>query len=396
MKLGTKYFFLFLVLFHLAVFSIPAECKDTPEEIPQLLIFHSVTCHSCVKVKLEVMPAIEKEFQGKISIKYLDIADMENYKMLVALQTKYDPKNTRNALPVIFIKGKFLYGEPEVKKDLRNLIIASLENKQLVGHESTQVDLMSIFQGFKPLVVIGAGLLDGINPCAFTVIVFFISFLALQGYRKRELTAIGLTFIFAVFITYLLIGLGLFAFLYRLEGFWLVSRIVDKVVGLFSIALGCLALYDFFKFKETGETEGLILQLPRVIKNRIHSVIGTHYRAKVSQGIPPARKNIWGLVLSALITGFLVSVLESVCTGQTYLPTIVFILKTAQKFRAFAYLLLYNFMFVVPLFVIFLFALFGATSEGFSKFLKRHLLTVKILMVLLFFGLGIWLLIGRG
>ncbi|MCX5709531.1 MAG: hypothetical protein NT088_02230, partial [Candidatus Omnitrophica bacterium] len=101
------------------------------------------------------------------------------------------------------------------------------------------------------------------------------------------------------------------------------------------------------------------------------------------------------LVLSALITGFLVSLLEAVCTGQTYLPTIVFILKGYRDVKALAFLLIYNLMFVIPLFVIFLFAVLGVTSEQFSKFLREKLGMVKIFMAALFFGLGIFL-IWRG
>jgi len=94
-----------------------------------------------------------------------------------------------------------------------------------------------------------------------------------------------------------------------------------------------------------------------------------------------------------LITGFLVSLLEAVCTGQTYLPTITFILKTTTlKLHALAYLVIYNLMFVVPLFIIFIFALLGITSGQFSNFLKKHLLLIKLLMAILFFGLGIFLI----
>jgi cytochrome c biogenesis protein CcdA len=255
--------------------------------------------------------------------------------------------------------------------------------------------LIAHFKTFTPLVIVSAGLIDGINPCAFTVIVFFISFLALQGYKRRDLVFIGLTFIFAVFLTYTLIGIGLFGFLYRLKGFWLVVRITNLSIGIFSVALGICALYDFFKFKKTGHTEGLLLQLPQAIKNQIHSVIGMHYRKTKIQEVATVERNIFRLILSALITGFLVSILEAVCTGQTYLPTITFILKTTNlRLQALGYLLLYNLMFIVPLFIIFLFALLGATSEQFSEFLKKHLLTVKILMAILFFGLGIFLIWG--
>jgi cytochrome c biogenesis protein CcdA len=49
-------------------------------------------------------------------------------------------------------------------------------------------------------------------------------------------------------------------------------------------------------------------------------------------------------------------------------------------------------MFVVPLFAVFLLALLGITSQQFSQAFKRHILTVKMLMAVLFFVLGIFLI----
>jgi hypothetical protein len=298
-------------------------------------------------------------------------------------------------MPVFYLTGNFINGEKDIGSSWKEFI-----NRGLRAFTKTKpevlpsVDLVSRFKSFTPLVIIGAGFVDGINPCAFTVIVFFISFLALQGYRKRELIAIGLCFIFSVFMTYLLIGLGIFSFFYRMSHFWLLAKIINYSIGTFCIALGFFAVYDFLKFKKTGETAGLALQLPKAVKNQIHKVIGIHYRVNKSTESITHRRPLFKLIMSALITGFLVSLLEAVCTGQTYLPTITFILKTTSlKLQALEYLLLYNFMFVVPLLAIFILALFGVTSGQFSQFLKKHLLAIKVLMAVSFFGFGIYLIL---
>lgn len=256
-----------------------------------------------------------------------------------------------------------------------------------------EVDLTAYFKSFKFLFILGAGLIDGINPCAFTVLVFFVSFLALQGYKRKELVIVGSAFIAALFVTYILIGLGLFASLYHLKGFWLVSRTVNFSLGVLSIILAILALYDFLRFKETRSTAGLVLQLPESIKNRIHYIVGLHYR--IDKNIPDKlrKKNIPKLIISAFVSGFLITILEAVCTGQTYLPTLGFILATSTfKLQAFIYILLYNFMFILPLVAILIFALLGTSSAQFSGFLKRNMLLVKLAMALLFFSLGVYLI----
>ena len=374
------------------VFSVFAYSQTQAPENDVLIIFHSPSCHKCIETKATLMPDIEREFKGRIQLEYRDIADIENYKLLLSLKEKYGSK-IEHILPVFFFSGHFLNGKGQIKEALRVLIAKSLKSKPEGKQGLPSIDLLAYFRTFEPLAIAGAGLTDGINPCAFTVIVFFISFLSLQGYKKRELIIIGLAFIFAVFITYLAIGLGLFSFLYGLRGFWLISRIFNLTVGIFSIILGILAVYDFFKFKRTAQTEGLLLQLPQGIKNRIHSLIGSHYRRTKEENGKTLKLHILRLALSALIVGFLVSILEAVCTGQVYLPTITFVLKiTRFKLQALGYLILYNIMFIVPLFIIFLFALLGVTSEQFSRILRKHLSSIKILMAVLFFGLGIFLL----
>ena len=391
MKLNKNYF---IAVFAMAVIltSVFAYCQETGEKARPLIVFYSTTCHKCSHAKQQILPDIERKFKDKISLEYHDIADIENYKLLLSLQEKYNAKGMKNTLPVFYFEGEFLNGEGRIKRDLITLIAGGLEKAALKKQDLPSIDLMTRFRGFEPLVITSAGLIDGINPCAFTVIVFFISFLTLQGYRKKELVVIGLSFIFSVFLTYILIGIGLFGFLYELKNFWLVAKIFNLSVGVLSIILGILAVYDIFKFKKSGSTEGLLLQLPTAVKKQIHSVIGLYYRKpKGEESLQ--RISIVRLTFSALVTGFLVSILEAVCTGQTYLPTISFVLKTSPlKLQALGYLLLYNFMFIVPLLVILAFALWGVTSEQFAKILKKNLFVIKVLMAMLFFGLGIFLI----
>mgnify|MGYP003392437146 CR=1 FL=1 len=386
-KILARYFFgLLLILF------LPAGLLASNKlKLPELIIFYSSSCHICLEVKQGVMPAIEDEFKGRIIFEYRDIGKIENYKMLLGLLQK-NGGSLKFQVPLFYAEGKFLNAQGQIRDNLRNFILDALKG----NYSNVSVgpfDLIAYFKGFVPATIIIAGLEDGINPCAFTVIVFFISFLAVQGYRRRDLILIGSAFILAVFLTYLGIGLGIFNLLYRFKGFWVITRLLNLMIGFLSLLFGILAVYDFIKFKRTGSTDELILQLPKPIKERIHKVVGFFYRKspqeKQSRSLPGMDK----LIFSALISGFLVSLLEAVCTGQMYLPTISFVLKASSlKLQALGYLLLYNIMFVIPLGVIFIFALLGTSSMQFSGFLKRNLGLIKILMAILFFSLGIFLI----
>lgn len=379
--------------------------QESTEAIPTVLFFYSPTCHTCAALKDGLFRKLEKEFKDKIVIDHLDITELKNYKLLLTLLGEHNVARQASVVPAVYLQEELLVGESQIQRYLKQLIVNALskpQKEQAPTRIKTKplvmpaIDLIAYFKSYRPFAIISAGLVDGINPCAFTVIVFFISFLALQGYRKRELIVIGLSFIFAVFLTYIFLGLGLFGFLYRLQGFWYVSRIANVLVGMLAILLGFIALYDLFKYHKTKNTEGLLLQLPPAIKRRIQAIIGLHYRkTKAKEGVF-LKRTLATLILSAFTTGFLVAILEAICTGQVYLPTIVLVLKTTPlKIQALGYLLLYNLMFILPLFLIFCLALWGVTSDQFSRALKRHLLTIKLLMALLFFSLGATILYAQ-
>ena len=99
--------------------------------------------------------------------------------------------------------------------------------------------------------------------------------------------------------------------------------------------------------------------------------------------------------IGAFITGLLISILELACTGQVYLPTIIFVSSMPElKLRAIFYLVLYNLLFILPLVVVFILAYYGTTSKDLTSFLQKHAAAVKIGMALLFFALAAWLLIS--
>lgn len=255
-------------------------------------------------------------------------------------------------------------------------------------------NVLQRFMLFRPGIVILSGLADGINPCAFTVLVFFMSFLAFVGYQKKEMLLVGFSFIFAVFLTYVLLGLGIFEFIKKLSLFETISRVIYLIIAFLSLGLGVLSIYDFWIYKATKDTKKIILQLPGLVKKKIHEVIhSTLDLRKDTQ----AQKNVFKLVVSAFICGFIVSLFESVCTGQLYLPTIAYIFKTTPlKLKALGLLLLYNLMFIVPLILIFRLSFVGMTSIDFSNIAKKHLSGVKLVMGLIFLLLGAILIIIKG
>jgi len=252
--------------------------------------------------------------------------------------------------------------------------------------------ILKRFKSFNPAMVIGAGLVDGINPCAFTVLVFFISFLSFVGYKKNQLFFSGSLFILAVFLTYLLIGLGIFEFFRQLKIFYFFTKIVYFLTAAFAFCLGTVSLYDALIYRKTKDPERIKLRLPQALKTQIQGIIRDKTDIRDSEFKTLDLK----LILGVLSCGFIVSLLESVCTGQLYLPTIIYVLKASLlKAEALGYLLLYNLMFILPLILIFFAALIGFSSSDFARFAKRHIVKIKVLTALVFFCLGAMLFIIR-
>ena len=114
------------------------------------------------------------------------------------------------------------------KKEIKNNVEQIIQETQRTGRVFTlsfsQKAFLEKFREISPLTLISAGLIDGINPCAFAVIVFFVSFLAVYGYKKQEIVCIGIFYILAVFslssflVTAALAGKSLFCITMNIEG----------------------------------------------------------------------------------------------------------------------------------------------------------------------------------
>lgn len=365
----------------LAVFCFPSFAAAQAEK-PEIRVFHKTHCKVCLAVKKEVLPPVAEKYGDRVTWIYIDTEEKEdNLSLLIGYAEQYGKDSV---VPSIAVGNRFLSGRKDIEANLVPAIEAALSGEG--GGDVSGKSLAAVFSSMSLWAVIGSGLIDGINPCAFAVIVFFISFLTVYGYNRREILVVGMAYCMAVFGTYLLLGLGLFRVLYAMSGFYAVMKTFYYVVALLCFGLFAFSVYDFYIYRKTGQSEGLTLQIPKGLKLRINRIIG-RLRGQES------RSSLWRLFAAALVVGILVSLIEAVCTGQIYVPTIAFIMKDhALRAKAWAYLLLYNVMFIVPLLGVFALSLLGTESDRFNGFLKTHLATMKVLLALVFLSLGVLML----
>jgi cytochrome c biogenesis protein CcdA len=344
--------------------------------------FFDPTCLECARVSAE-LEDLQAEYPNLVVRKF---NIHEEAALNEAMCEKYNvPDMHRLLTPMIFIGASYLTPF-EITVDRLRALIGSPETAQFpppwkgleTVEAATTARIVERFKRFGVLAVAGAGLLDGVNPCAFTTIIFFVSYLALVGRKGHEILLVGAAFTLAVFLTYLAMGLGLSEVVRQIGSFVLIGRIIYGVTAIVCLVLAVMSLWDYVKIRQGRLTE-ISLQLPSVLKQRIHQTIRT-------------RSRMQGYVGAAFVAGVLVSVFELACTGQVYLPTIVFVSGLAElRLTAMAYLVLYNLMFVVPLIAVFTVTYLGTSHQQLTTRFQAHAGTVKLFTAGLFAVLGLWL-----
>ncbi|MBI9048673.1 MAG: hypothetical protein JEZ00_04610 [Anaerolineaceae bacterium] len=288
--------------------------------------------------------------------------------------------------PAVFIDNHVWIGEEEITPQTLDNVLATYNESGAERYWESfdpNEDNSSILERFKSMgwfTVVAAGLIDGLNPCAFATLIFFISYLTMSGRKGKDIIFVGISFTLGVFVAYLAIGMGFYKVLDVL-GTWLkiVAQWVIGLTGVLCLTLAFFALKDYFKARK-GDIGDMSLNLPHALRMRINKVI--------RQG-----KSNRYYVGGAFVTGLIISVLELACTGQIYLPTIIFVSSIPElKLQAFFYLLLYNLLFITPLIVVFVMAYYGTTSKDLTNFMQKKAAKVKLGMVFLFLALGSWMI----
>jgi glutaredoxin/sulfite exporter TauE/SafE len=347
--------------------------------------FHSPGCSECDRVSYD-LSYLEQKYPN-LEVRSFDINTCAPLNEAMAERNGVPPEE-RLLTPAVFIGGEYLSPD-EISMERLEAVIQSHSQGGCVPpwegleEESPQAinRIIQRFKSFSSLAVLGAGLLDGVNPCAFTTIIFFVSYLAVMGRKGRDILFVGISFTVAVFLTYLLVGVGVLGFVHSLGFVRTFSRLVYLATGLFCLVLAGFSLFDVYRIRQ-GRIEDIALKLPERLQKRVHRAI--------REG-----RNIRNYVWAAFVTGFLVSLLELACTGQVYLPTIIFVSGVPElRVNAYAYLVLYNLMFILPLVVIFLLVYYGTTSKQLTEFFKTNAALVKVLTAVLFAALGGWLLLS--
>jgi len=362
-----------------ALIALPALASD------RLILdfFGSPTCGECLHIKQHILLPAQKKHRH-IDLRIHDVGADSGFSLLMRMEDSY--RVGASSSIELFFPDTFLTGAKDITTHAPRLIQWYLSHPERWGGLDTPLPnqtysgrLAERFRRYSFLSILTAGIVDGINPCAIATMIFLISFLATQKRSRLEILAIGLSFTMAVFITYLAMGIGAFKALTFLQKYPWISGIIRWSAVVMAAGVGLFSFRDAWVYRKTGKAGDILLQLPKAMKLRIHKVISGNLSGR-------------SLVIGAVVTGFLVTLLEAVCTGQVYLPTIV--LMTQQeglRTTGWFYLVFYNFLFVLPLLIVMALAYFGLRWERLARATQRNMVTIKIALGVVLCGLAAFL-----
>ncbi len=358
----------------------------------RLTFFGSSTCGECAEIKTQLLEPLGRQYAGKLSIVYRDIEVDKDLALLTAMEKGYHVKTT--APQELFFPDTVLVGYDIIMKTGRPLIESYLSHPErwtyahaygdsTIDTVNTAAMIRDRMKTWSFIGLFAIGFVDGVNPCAIASMIFLISFLGTQNRRRSDVLKIGLAFAGTTFLTYFLLGLGAFRILSLMDKFyWFSLAIRVTAVGI-AVWVALLSIWDAIHYFRTKDTSEMKVQLPKGIKLLIHSVI----RGNMSSN---------KIVVGAVITGFFVTLLEGACTAKIYLPTIMAMTHTFG-FRLVGWLLLvvYNFLFVLPLLIVLMATAYGLKWKKLSSFQQRHMVLTKLLLALVMFGLAAFISVGR-
>lgn len=369
-----------ILLFLIApVISNAVEHEEDKEVI--LFMFYGQGCPHCGKIELFLDEMEEKYPTLKVE-RYEVYNNQENRELFQKISEAFDTEI--KGVPTVFINAKVIVGfsnylgesiENEIKRCLKEECKSPMdehtdETIHIEGDSSPaeKPDETGIVEKLTIPAVISAAAVDAINPCAFAVLIILITTILASKVRKRALFA-GLAFTVSIYITYLLMGIGLFSAI-QAAG---LSHMFYAIVAVLAIFVGLLNLKDYLWYGKW-----FIMEVPRSWRPKMKALI---------RGVTS--------VPGAFLMGFIVSLFLLPCTSGPYIVILGLLSKVATKNYAFMLLLLYNFIFIIPMIGITLLIYFGiATTEKAEQWRASKLKTLHLIAGIIILLLGIGMLIA--
>jgi cytochrome c biogenesis protein CcdA/thiol-disulfide isomerase/thioredoxin len=227
---------------------------------------------------------------------------------------------------------------------LETLLREAIDNASIAPQTANISTTGKAIQLSVPSVLV-VGFLAGFNPCLLAILAFIASVTLATTGRRRNVLLIVLMFSLGIFMTYLIVGIGLLNILDKAPG--LQSSIKSFLIVLIGI-LGLWHVYDAYHLRKNTESS---FYTPKAFIRLTESVT-----KKVS--LP-----------ASFFMGALFSLIKAPCVGAVYF--VILDMVRSGKGTGYVYLAAYNLGVVLPVLVLGAAIAFGLNPEKVEKFRKE-------------------------
>ncbi len=236
------------------------------------------------------------------------------------------------------------------------------------------------FGALTPQVVVASGFADGFNPCAYALLVLFATYtltlvnaVTADGRAttaaRRTLLGAGSLYVGAIFVTYFLLGLGLYTLVEGLGK----DHVVARAGAVIALVMALWMLKDVF-LPGFGPT--------------MAAPFGTH--GWMNKAIE--RGGLGGMLMAGILVGFC----TVPCSGAMYFSVTSVLHASGGGVVGLALLALYNVAFILPLLLFLLFVSNRRVLGTVGRWNKRNGAVVKTVLALGVIAMSFGLLISLG
>lgn len=347
--------------------------------------FYVSPCDECAAVKdyLANLPktyAVEyngRQFDSTLFIDSYNIAEPQNLELVKKYFKSYNVPDSKQKVPIIFLRDGYLSGKEEITIGLQPAIRAGrcIDIAQLTGRET--------LKPYEWPAILLTGLVNGFNPCSISMLLLLITLLLA---RKASVLKLGMLFIVGKFIAYMALGTLLFSMLEAIDNSVVknVTAVIKYILLAVVLAVAAINISDFFAAKNENYNK-VRLQLPVGLRRLNH---------KWLKGISTIADGPL-LLLLALALGMAISVGEFLCTGQIYLATIIYLLKrsTELNLQTLTAFLVYVIGMLLPLIVITLAVHKGKALFNVSELARKNMPLIKLVSAVVFIAFAVIIVI---
>ncbi|MFC1728104.1 cytochrome c biogenesis protein CcdA [Nanoarchaeota archaeon] len=363
----------------LALFLVLASTVYAQNESVDIYYFAGQGCPNCVKMETFLEDIIEENPHVTV-FKYEIYFDNNNRQLFYAMADAYGVDI--EGVPTLFIDKKVFVGfsgtiATELYKEIERCSVEScISPADKVGGEDgvSQIVADASPERIEKLraltlgAVIGAATVDAINPCAFAVLIILLTAILGASSKRRALGA-GLAFTLAIFISYFLMGFGLYSAI-QISG---ITHLFYAIVAVLAILVGLFNLKDYLWYGKW-----FVMEVPLSWRPKMKMLL------KGVTSIP-----------GAFLIGFVVSLFLLPCTSGPYIVILGLLAHTTTKATAIGWLLIYNLIFVIPMLVITALIYFGfTTTEKAEEWRQTKLKVLHLIAGIIILLLGIGMLVA--